>query len=395
MEKINPADAEANRCFGIQKRRAADSKRADIILVFLLGAWIVFVLLYVWFAPQSIFSEDENRYLQTRENIELEDFADQISAMYADQFPLRGEMIKAKAYTELALGKGENNGILVRADTLAERSEYSAIEEQTVLDNISAIKRFSEALKKEGVNTCFAVAPRGADMFFADRWHVDLGWELLRNAEHLDLRTAVKAHEKEYVWFKTDHHWTPLGAYYAYCALAEELGYEAIPVSNFDEVCVSHEFYGTAWSKSGAYLTAPDRIYAFFGSDDESYYIYDEEKEKKLDFGLYDRKKLEVKDKYSFFLGGDHGHVKISSVEEKPRLLVIKDSYFNSIAPFLCRHFELDVIDLRYFSGSAYEYAKEQGVENVLVLCGLDSLASAPTFTGLLYKLQFSDESYK
>ena len=386
MEKINPADAAAKRYSDIEKSCAEKSKWADLSLIFALGAVSVLTLLLVWLAPQKSFSEDENRYLQTRENIDHAELADQISAMYADQFPFRREIIKAKAYAELALGKGENNGILVREDTLAARSEYSAAEKKTLLDNVSAIKRFSAILGKDGASICFAVAPRGADMFFADRAHVARGWELLFGTDHIDLRASVKAHGNEYVWFRTDHHWTPLGAYYAYCALSGALGYEALPISDFRETLVSDEFFGTAWSKSGAYLTPPDKIYAFFGDDDGSYYIYDKLKGKKLDFGLYDRSKLPTKDKYSFFLGGDHGHIQISNGKEKPHLLVIKDSYFNSIAPFLCRHFELDVIDLRYFSGSVCEYAKDRDLKNILILCGLDSLASAPTFTALLYK---------
>ena len=150
---------------------------------------------------------------------------------------------------------------------------------------------------------------------------------------------------------------------------------------------MSENFFGTVWSKSGAYWTKPDKISVFEHLDDDKITVYDCQSEKKLEFGLYDESKLKIKDKYAVFLGGDHGHIKISDGAEKPRLLVIKDSYFNSLAPFLCRHFELDVIDLRYFSGSVAEYAREQGIDWILILCGLDSLASAPTFTALRYKI--------
>ena len=392
MEKINSADTEAMRCFEVQRRFASRARITNAALLFLLSVAIIFAAIWVWVAPQKSFSENENRYLRTRGDIDLKssffEIAEQISGMYADQFLLRDKMITAKAIAELALLKGENNGVLVRGGALAARSEYSLEEKQNIIKNISAIEKFSNNVKSSGANVVFALAPRSVDVLFEDFCGAEAVWQLLRDTEYIDFRSAIKTHNNEYVWFKTDHHWTSLGAYYVYCELSGALGYEALPISDFEEVCVSEEFFGTAWSKSGAYWSDPDRINAFFAEGDESYYIYDEEKEKQLDFGLYDAAKLSIKDKYSFFLGGDHGHIKISNGAEKPRLIVVKDSYFNSVAPFLCRHFELDVIDLRYFTGSVFEYAKEQGAENILVLCGLDSLACAPTFTGLLYKTQ-------
>jgi hypothetical protein len=197
---------------------------------------------------------------------------------------------------------------------------------------------------------------------------------------------------KEDVFYHTDHHWTPLGAYYAYAALGDELGYTPLPLSEFRAETVSREFYGTIWSKSGIYAASPDEITLYRYDGDTDFKVTDADSGEVYLEGLYDKSKLEVKDKYSLFLGGDYGHVKISDGSEKPTLLVVKDSYFDALAPFLARHFELDVIDLRYTSArdSVAEYAAEQGIDNILILFGedSDSLLAATTLTKLKFKLK-------
>jgi hypothetical protein len=94
---------------------------------------------------------------------------------------------------------------------------------------------------------------------------------------------------------------------------------------------------------------------------------------------LYDFSYLQKKDKYSTFLSGNNSHVTIYDTvdKEKETLLIIKDSFSHSLAPYLCEHYNIELIDPRYFSGSIEEYAKENSIKNVLFLFGLDTISTA------------------
>ena len=400
MSKKNPADLAADEYFELQMSRSRRSRVTDIILLGLLCAIMLAVALCVWLAPQSDFSERENRHLQTLEGIAAaDDPMKAIADMYADQFPFRTSLVEAKAYIELAGLKMENNGVILgHSGALIAKPDYSPERIGNAEQNAEAVARFDEVMTEKGIKVTVATAPRQIDAL-KKYLPATFGESENRAAELLDgegveriaLGEAISA-QKGYTWFLTDHHWTPLGAYYAYAALGDELGYTPLPLSEFRAETVSREFYGTVWSKSGIYAASPDEITLYRYDGDTDFKVTDADSGEVYLEGLYDKSKLEIKDKYSLFLGGDYGHVKISDGSEKPTLLVIKDSYFDALAPFLARHFELDVIDLRYTSArdSVAEYATEQGIDNILILFGedSDSLLAATTLTKLKFKLK-------
>jgi len=400
MSKKNPADVAADEYFELQMSRARRSRVTDITLIVLLSVLMLAVALSVWLLPQSDFSERENRHLQTLRGIaDADNPTRAIADMYADQFPFRTSLVEVKAYIELAGLKMENNGVILGRDcALIAKPDYSPERLDNIEQNAEAVARFDEVMTEKGIKVTVATAPRQIDalekylpaMFGESK---NLADELLDGAgvERIALGEAISS-QKGYTWFLTDHHWTPLGAYYAYAALGEELGYEPLPLSEFRAETVSREFYGTIWSKSGIYGAAPDEITLYRYDGETDFTVTDANSGEVYLEGLYDESKLTVKDKYSLFLGGDYGHVRISDGSEKPRLLVVKDSYFDALAPFLERHFELDVIDLRYTSArdSVAEYAAEQGIDNILILFGedSDSLLAATTLTKLKFKLK-------
>ena len=85
--------------------------------------------------------------------------------------------------------------------------------------------------------------------------------------------------------------------------------------------------------------------------------------------GLYDNDYLGEKDKYSTFLGGNQPLCVIRNGEGTGKLLLIRDSYADSLAPFLARHFEeVHLLDLRYYRGAASAYAAENGIGQIVVL---------------------------
>ena len=106
--------------------------------------------------------------------------------------------------------------------------------------------------------------------------------------------------------------------------------------------------------------------------------------------GFYDRSYLEGKDKYGALIGGNNGRVRITDTKnpDKPTLLLIKDSFAHAAVPYLAEHFQLEILDLRYWRGSTSELAVEIGADQVLILTGLDSLATAKTYELLKFGLK-------
>ena len=364
-----------------------------ILLGFGLGIFIL---------PDSDFSENENRVLQSAPKISLDsvvsgEYMKDIADYYSDQFPLREQFVSLKAGIELALNKKQNESVVFADDSyLAVRAD---VYDETVLQkNIDGLVAFSKGAKEIGVDTVFALAPRTVDVlgdklpeyFPSDRQakvigKIDLYAEDVENYINLTCEFKERLGSgEEGLFYKTDHHWTVRGAYIAYNMLGDTLGYEPYSEDYFNFETVSDAFYGTTWSSSGAYWHGPDIMEFARFSNDEDYVTEIIDTGVKLD-GFYDLEKLGTKDKYSSFIGGNNAHVRITnpSFGEREKLLVIKDSFAHSLVPFLALHYDLEIIDLRYTNDSMIEFVKENNISKVLVLYNVASMYDAVTL-GLL-----------
>lgn len=151
----------------------------------------------------------------------------------------------------------------------------------------------------------------------------------------MDFTDALSRHSDEYIYYRTDHHWTTLGAYYAYAEYVRSLGMESAELSQLEGQEVSG-FYGTYFSKAKKFNAIPDTI-TYYPIPDAGVTVDGEEKD-----GFYDLEKFQVRDKYAAFLWGNNGYTVLKSGVRTPaegespsRILVIKDSYANSFVPFL------------------------------------------------------------
>ena len=401
MAKIHPADAEAQRCLEIQQKASAHSKAADRILLISMSAIILIFGLLIFILPHKTFSEDENRSLATFPEFSFKSLLDgsftaNIGTFYADQFPARRAFVQLKGITELAQLKMQNNSVIPGKDgTLVKRQEYT--DYSNVHANMQAIADLRTALAEDSIPVTVAIAPRSVDVL-AHTLHPLYGdsrssviWDVL--AEYENDATALRdkmtelSKQGEYVWYRTDHHWTTLGAYTAYTMLGEKLGYTPISNNKFTVTTVSEQFYGTTYSSSGLYSTAPDTMQYYRFEGDESYVVENVLTGEILN-GFYATDYLDTKDKYSSFTGENKAHVRIydtAATTEKPTLIVVKDSFANSVCPFLAIHFDLEVIDLRSYVGSVASLARDKNAVGVLILTGADNLAISDNLTLLRY----------
>lgn len=358
----------------------------NIILLVLLSSIIAFFSISYIFVSAKSFSEEENRALQTPPRFTVEKLLDgtytrQLHNYYSDQINLRTLMVEAKATIELLMGKHENNGVLYGKDGyLIETHSYTEDNYRYLENNLSKIERLMSILEENGISTSSVLVPRKVDVltsylppYYSPERNAE-AWKVV-GSSHVSLTDALKAEENSF--YKTDHHWTSEGAYIAYRELGNLLGYSPRSYSTFDVITLSGSFLGTTYSTSGFFFVSPEEIKAP-NIDVERYKTEIVDIELTFD-GLYDDSYLTKKDKYSVFLSGNNAHVKIYDIqgEDKPTLLLIKDSYSHSLVPYLCEHYNIELIDPRYYTGSIEDYILENEFDSVLFLFGLDTLAGA------------------
>ena len=184
----------------------------------------------------------------------------------------------------------------------------------------------------------------------------------------VDAFSALASHKKEYIYFRTDHHWTQLGAYYAYLAFCKEHGFTAFPLSYFTKAEYSG-FYGTFYfsmNRPEALKANPDTIVAYSGEVNRMH--FQDKNGKAGDTSLVnDASAMLPGNKYNCFMMGDHPYAEIHNEKGKKNLLVIKDSYANAFLPFLAEHYKnIYVIDYRYYEKKLPELIKEKGIEEIL-----------------------------
>ncbi len=364
----------------------ADKFLCIIFCVFILAFSALFFVL-----PDKIESSEENRMLAGVPSFSLEALANgkytsDVAKYYADQFPLRQELLRLAAGYDLALLSFESDGVMLGSGGyLIVRDDWHDSEQLSAsADNIGNFAKWAEA---NGISCTVAVPGRSQDVLdrYFPAFYSGRGYRLSAELEekfaftnYVDLISPLKSAVGggEYAYYKTDHHWTGYGAYLAYRELSDVLGYTPYAVTEFDIEIASDEFFGTTWSSSGIRTSSPDTIefWRYEGDTDIRTVIEGAEEFE----GFYDYSYLDGKDKYSAFLSGNNGLVHIvSNGGEREKLLIVKDSFAHSLAPFLARHFDLVLVDLRYYNKSCAKLCVEEGITKVLFLCNADTLYSS------------------
>ena len=388
------------------------SKRYAAFITVLFCAFIgVFAVLH-WVIPDREFSQNENRSLEQlpapvflRDGELFEptvqkgeaaffsgDFMSKFETYFTDQFPARDWFISAKAASEVALGKTENNDVFYGGGgTLYAR--VPAPEEGEVDKRVGYVDKLAENLAPIGVPVYFSLVPNKLNTIGAAGNLKDplvlrlfyqgeplalsvnyLGEDLWQRAAQtkanwVDLMPAFREeHIREQLFYRTDHHWTSLGAYYAYRELMTAMGQTPVPLENLTKTTVTEDFYGTTWSSVGAEWIEPDEIDTYVPEDGISVTVekgYGPEKTT-----MYHPEQLEVKDKYAYFMGGNQPlYVLKREGSTGPKVLVIRDSYSDSLAPFLTLNCsEVHLFDPRYNRMPISGYVQANSIDAVIVL---------------------------
>ena len=358
-----------------------------LFCLFIFGFGIALIL-----SPSRDFSDQENRYLAqfkapTLKTLRSGEFMEKLEDYVTDQFPLRDQWVQLKAYSERALGKQENNGVYFSPDGQTLFAHFTAPTREALEQKVGFVNKLGANLV---VPVYFSLVPDKsfvlADLLPANAPSVDDG-STIEEAQalcgdkvtYIDLRTMLTGERDAF--YRTDHHWTTMGARLAFQRLmsgmnlvrpiaAEDLNglsYQGLPYTE-----VSGSFYGTTYSASGAGWVEPDSICTVIpeGGTKGNVTVTRYPEGAPIEGGLYYPEKLEVKDKYAYFLGGNQPLCVIKNPDAASgKLLVIRDSYADSLAPFLAEEFqEVHLFDLRYNNKSLKQYVADNGIDQVLVL---------------------------
>lgn len=361
-------------------------KRSDFIITAVFLLFLYGIAAANLLTKDRVFSEMENRMLAqkpqlTAEGISSGAFMKNYETYVADQFAARDTFIQVKSLGERLQGKKINNGVYYGRDGyLAE--QLTELEKVQLDKNIAAVKYFAE---NTDARISFALIP-GSVAINGDRLSAFLpdvnqkeviavlyGTLAGTDITCVDIYDMLEEHRTEELFYRTDHHWTSVGAYYGYQAFlnAKGEGADVIPLSAYQETVRSENFYGTLYSRSGAFWLKPDGISTFV--PETGMYVERMDGNRVQQSELYVEDWLSKKDQYSMFLGGNQPlGVIYTGRDELPKLLVIRDSYFDSMAPFLTAHYsQIHMIDFRYNRADVEQYRKEHGIEEVLICYSL------------------------
>lgn len=368
----------------------------NLIFTIIFCAIIGGIFAVSFLKPDQSFSEVENRDLQavpkaTASSIIDGSFGKSFEAYAQDQFPNRDLWMKGKTGFDKLIGRHDNGNVYFgQSGWLFQKDE---INERQLEKNIKYINTYSEKYDDASLRISLLVAPTSATVM-QQHLKSDVTKVLpnekavidaLRQKSKIsfcDATEALSRHADEYIYYRTDHHWTTLGAYYAYSDWIENYaGVNAYEKEDFDEINISDDFFGTTYSKAPLPFLKPDSMYRFDNRSvlNASMIIADANlNETSLHTSLYDEQYLARKDKYAYFLSGNNPVTVITSdANTDRRLMMIKDSYGNCFVPFLASHFdEIVVIDMRYYRNSPEKLIEQYEITDMLFLYNIQTLSN-------------------
>ena len=361
------------------RQRKVQEQLVGIIFILILFLFLIINII----VPNKEKSVQENRMLATKPKFRLSslisgDYDEKFEAYMDDQFVGRDMWRKLKVTVDRIGGSRLENGVYIGTNgQLLEQIEVA--DENHLAANIKAIKSFSESQSKipvrmmlvpDAANVLNHSLPALAKPEDQTQMFSMVRKDLGDSVEWIDVSTELNKHKTEKIYYKTDHHWTTLGAFYAFQAAAPSLGIDGDLSGKYVSYTVSDSFNGMLASKSGVNFGEKEQIDIYVPTEEDTDLIVDYVDEGKRSTSLYDSSKLKEKDQYTVFLGGNSSLLDIRTVSTSTkRLLLVKDSFANSFIPFLTPYYrEIVVVDPRYYSGTINDLMDSYRISEVLFL---------------------------
>ena len=368
----------------------------------------VFLLLIFGFAiatvlkPSNERSETENRLLEQKPDLTWNalisgKFSEDYEAYLSDQFVGRDGWISLKTAFERAALRQEAEDVYFARDNYLIEKHTGVFTAETAERNIQTLAAFFTNLSKsmDPAHLTAMVVPNAVDILrdklppFADPYDEEIYLQKIAGAlpegVWFDSSSVLRQHSGEELYYRTDHHWKTLSAYYTFEAWAGEKGLAGDSAFSFRPVTVTDSFEGTIASRLGIVGRA-DSIERFDPEIPFDYYlIYNQSDD--IRNTVYQDSFLERKDKYAYFYGGNFGLIQAKMPEHETgrKLLVIKDSYAHCFVPFTYALFDqVDMLDTRYYNASISALIGQENYTDILFLFNAAGFAEETSLARLM-----------
>lgn len=381
---------------GSEQEKKDSHKKVSFYLAIFFFVIIIIADVALIINHEKVFSETENRMLEqspkiTGTKLVSGKFMSQFEDFVSDQFFLRDNWIQTNLKTDIALGKKESNGVYLGKDgyLFEKTAEPDPGKIETTVNAINDL-----ADKNPELNHYMAIVPNATEIHPAkipagapvrkQAEDIETTKKLLsNNVTFIDLIDVLKSHQDEQLYYKSDHHWTSLGAKYAFEEIASSMRLDGV-TGEYDVKTVTENFSGTMASASGSFNTT-DKIDIYIPGNIKEYYVeYDGDPAKYAT--IYKSEALEHKDKYEVFFGGNYPKIKITTVNDNGRnLLLLKDSYANCFVQFLLPYYDsIVVVDPRYYSEDISKDIGSSDITDVLILYNENTFVEDNSLAGIL-----------
>lgn len=357
--------------------------------------------------PDRAYSELENTTLTQRPRLTavsadgLNNYFTSYTRYVKDQVFGRDQWISLQSAAETTLfQKTQSGGILLGREHMMFARHYSILknEEKGMAKNLAAVQSLAQRYPGR-VNLMLVPSasvvypenvPAGAPQIDEKGILEGVAAQGEAYGRFIDVLPTLTEHKEEYLYYRTDHHWTTQGAFLGYTAAAKKMGIYPLSEDFYDVEHASDKFRGTFYSKVLYNGIRPDTIDIWHLSENETqpeveiYSTFGEEPT--IHDGMYFREYLDVKDKYSTFFGTNQPMITIRTGHEGGKLLMFKDSYAHCFAPFMTEHYsEITMVDLRYIQISYKELIDVSDYDQVLFLYNASTFMSDENIKKLSY----------
>lgn len=340
--------------------------------------------------PDKEISVAENRELQqkpkfTKKGFLKGKFQSRYETYLSDQFWLRDGWVSLAVGMQSLLGRKDINGVYLGKDGyLLEKPDVADSDDGQVQENIRYLARFLNEMGDEygGKHVSCMMVPSKAGAvpdYLPDFATVSGSGQVIESLRGqlanpkmvLDLSDVMQKHQKEYIYYRTDHHWTTLGAYYAYTAWAGMMGQvSAHPLEYYGRETVFADFYGTTYNKVPLRVGA-DRVELFHTAGEDGIWIEMDDGEQVSDSMYFPAEAARGFNRYNVFFSKNTFKVEVNTKAGTGKtLLLVKDSFANCFVPFLTEDYDrIVMIDYRYGKTPAGRILDEYAdITDVLVL---------------------------
>lgn len=368
---------------------------AGVGIMFLLVLIVFFVIQL--FPSKDTYSKQENRNLAATPELTVDSFFNGtyqsgLESYMHDHFAARKTWMEVKTDTNILLGMKKQDDVYILDDMLAQ--DFIGCNEENLISRVESINNFY--MDHSDKNVSFVLVPNKIGLYqdqfplfsntLSQQNVIDrFSYRLHKEINFLNSTDVLKAHKDEYIYYKSDHHWTTIGAKYIFDSWIQSCGMESKKL-DYTSYPIMTDFVGALGNKIGYTKFKDTMELLLLSKNDEIKYIVTDELGNQTT-SIYDSENI-GKNPYSVFMGGNHAVLNIdTNVNNSQSILIFKDSYANSFIPFLLPYYShITVVDPRYYYDDIETLIDKNYFDDVLFLYNVNTFFSDNNLQDLINK---------